>query len=126
MTKTETDKKVIKTYKDLIVWQKFMVFVTDIYKLTRSFPKDEQFGIVSQMRRCSIWIPSNIAEGYGRNSTGDYMRFLQIAMGSIFEIQTQIQISLNLGFINSEEYCKTYESCREIERMSSALLNKLD
>lgn len=77
------------------------------------------------MRRCSISIPSNIAEGYGRKSSGDYVRFLQIAMGSIFEIRTQLQIALNLKYINPQEFNQMYEDSREIERMLSALLNKL-
>lgn len=89
-------KKMVKTRKDLVVWQKSIAFVTNTYKLTRAFPKDEQFGMISQMRRCSVSIPSKIAEGYGRKSTGDYVRLLQIAMGSVFEIQTQLQIALNL------------------------------
>ncbi len=97
MIRIEVDaKKMVKTYKVLVVWQKSIAFVTNTCKLTRAFPKDEQFRLISQMRRCSVSIPSKIAEGYGRKSTGDYVRLLQIAMGSVFEIQTQLQIALNL------------------------------
>ena len=89
----------IKTYRDLIIWQKSMSLVTEIYKVTKSFPKDETYSLISQMRRCAISIPSNIAEGYGRKSTSDYIRFLNITMGSLYELQTQLEISLNLRYL---------------------------
>ena len=116
----------IKTYRDLIVWQKSLAFVTDIYEVTMAFPKEELFGLISQVRRSSVSIPSNIAEGYGRRSTGDYMRFLQVAMGSLFELQTQLQIALNLRFLSQQKFEGLYESSREIERMLSGLLRKLN
>jgi four helix bundle protein len=116
----------IKTYKDLIVWQKSMLLVTEIYKISKYFPKDETYGLVSQMRRCAISIPSNIAEGYGRKSTSDYVRFLRVAAGSLYELQTQMEISLNLGYLKSNKFDKLYESGREIERMLSSLTKKLD
>lgn len=125
MAIADGDRKIVKTYRDLVVWQKAISFVTDVYKLTKVFPKYEQFGLVSQMRRCSVSIPSNIAEGYGRRSSGDYVRFLQISMGSIFEIQTQLQIALNLQFVGPRESDQIYEGSREIERMLSSLLSKL-
>ncbi|HEY9167444.1 MAG TPA: four helix bundle protein [Candidatus Kryptonia bacterium] len=124
--KVETERKSIKTYRDLIVWQKSISFVTDIYKMTKCFPKDEQFGLISQMRRCSVSVPSNIAEGYGRRSTGDYVRFLRIAMGSTFEIQTQLQIASNLNYLGQCEFDVIHEKSRELERMLSALLSKLN
>jgi len=77
---------------------------TRIYEVTRSFPKEEAFGLASQMRRCSVSIPSNIAEGHGRNSTGDYLRFLQIATGSLCELQTQLVIANNLSFFSEKEF----------------------
>ena len=98
----ETSK--IKSYRELIIWQKSIQLVTDIYRLTRDFPKEELFGLTSQMRRCAISIPSNIAEGFGRNPQGDFKRFLNIALGSTYELQTQIEISLNLEFLNIENY----------------------
>ena len=79
----------IRTYRDLIVWQKSMALVTDVYRVTRVFPKNEQYGLTSQLRRCAVSIPSNIAEGYGRRASNDYLRFLSIANGSLFELQTQ-------------------------------------
>jgi four helix bundle protein len=86
----------MKTYRDLMVWQKAMQLVTDTYQITRNFPKEELYGLTSQIRRCSISIPSNMAEGYGRNSTEDYLRFLKISRGSLYELQTQIEIAYNL------------------------------
>jgi len=83
----------IKSYRDLIVWQKSVDLVKNIYLCTQTFPKEEQYGLTNQMRRCAVSIPSNIAEGYGRNSTGDYKRFLHISLGSLYELQTQVEIS---------------------------------
>ncbi|HQT91318.1 MAG TPA: four helix bundle protein [Candidatus Kryptobacter bacterium] len=116
----------MKTYRDLVVWQKSMAFVTGVYKVTKTFTKEEQFGLVSQMRRCAVSIPSYIAEGYGRISRGDYVRFLQVAMGSLFEIQTQLQIALNLEFLDKSEFGSSFDKSREIERMLSALISKLN
>ena len=88
----------MKNYRDLIVWQKAMELVTKIYHHTKSFPGEERYGLTLQLRRSSVSLPSNMAEGYGRNSTQDYIRFLRIANGSLFELQTQLEIAFNLGF----------------------------
>ncbi|MFA6183761.1 MAG: four helix bundle protein [Parcubacteria group bacterium] len=85
-------KNNLNSYRDLIVWQKAMELVTEIYKLTDKFPKEEIYGIVSQMRRCAISIPSNIAEGRRRDGKKDFRRFLIIAYGSGAELETQIEI----------------------------------
>ena len=116
----------VKTYRDLIVWQKAMELVTEIYVHTKSFPEDEHYGLTSQLRRCSISLPSNVAEGYGRNSTQDYIRFLRIANGSLFELQTQLEIASNLGFLTGEIFSVLFESSREIERMLSSLIKKIN
>lgn len=76
----------IKTYRDLIVWKKAMGLVTAVYRCAGQVPKSEVYGLIPQLQRCAVSIPSNIAEGYGRRSTGDYRRFLQISMGSVFEL----------------------------------------
>ncbi len=94
-----------------------MVLVTEIYRLSKTFPNDESYGLTSQLRRCAVSIPSNIAEGYGRNSIHEYIRFLYIATGSLFELQTQLEISFNLEYLNTSVFDKLYESTREIERM---------
>jgi four helix bundle protein len=115
----------IKTYRDLQIWQKSMTLVTEVYKISKGFPKDEAYGLTSQIRRCSISIPINIAEGYGRNSTNEYIHFLRIATGSLYELQTQIEICMNLDYLNRGEFDKLYELSREIERMISSLAGKL-
>jgi len=115
----------IKTYRDLIVWSKSIDFVTMVYELTRKYPKDELYGLTLQIRRCAISIPSNIAEGYGRRSTQDYIRFLQIAMGSLYEIQTQIQISLNLKFIPQIDFDYIYKKSHQIEILLRSLIEKI-
>ena len=91
------------SYQDLIVWQKSMQLVKEVYTLVKMLPKEEQFALSDQMRRAVVSIPSNIAEGYGRNSTNDYIRFLNIARGSKYELDTQIQICVMLNYISKEK-----------------------
>lgn len=115
----------IRSYRDLIVWQKSMKLVTGIYGITRELPKEETYGLCSQIRRCSISIPSNIAEGYGRHSTKDYIRFLQIASGSLYELQTQLEICLNLNYLTQTKFDSVAAKSMEIEKMLSSLIAKL-
>lgn len=115
----------MNSYRDLIVWQKSMILVTLIYKLTKQFPKDEKFGLTSQIKRSSVSIPSNIAEGYGRKYTKEYSRFLQIARGSLYECQTQFEIALNLDFIKSEDLKAINQISMEVEKMLNSLINKI-
>ena len=103
-----------------------MALVTGVYRVTRNFPNDETYGLASQIRRCAISIPSNIAEGYGRNSTSDYIRFLHIATGSLYELQTQTEIAFKLEYLKKADFDELYESSREIERMLSSLSRKLN
>ena len=93
----------MKTYRDLIVWQKSMDLVFLVYNATNQFPKEEVYNLTSQIRRSSVSVPSNIAEGYGRNSSGDYVRFLQIASGSLYELQTQLEISFRMEYLTEEK-----------------------
>lgn len=116
----------IRSYRDLIVWQKSMKLVTEIYKVTKSFPSEELYSLTNQLRRCAVSIPSNIAEGYGRRSTLDYKRFLQIAVSSIFELQTQIEIASNLKYLSSELFGNLSNTAKEIELMLLSLINKLN
>jgi four helix bundle protein len=115
----------VKNYRDLIVWQKAMGLVIEIYQHTKSFPEEERYGLTSQLRRSSVSLPSNMAEGYGRNSTQDYIRFLRIANGSLFELQTQLEIARNLNMLSEESFSVLFEMSREIERMLSSLINKI-
>ncbi len=115
-----------KTFRELIVWQKSITLVTHIYEVTSNFPKEEIYGITSQLRRAAISIPSNIAEGFGRNSKKEFVRFLRITFGSIFELQTQLEISNNLKFLSLNDFNKIYDSTREIEAMLASLIKKIN
>lgn len=94
---------IMKKFKNLKIWKEGIDIVTKVYKLTAGFPEEEKFGLVSQLRRCSVSIPSNIAEGYGRNSDAELHRFLNIARGSSYELETQLIISHELNFISTEQ-----------------------
>ena len=115
----------IKTFRDLKVWQKAMALVTEVYQVSKCFPSEEMYGLTSQIRRSAVSIPSNIAEGYGRNATNDYIRFLRISIGSLYELETQLEISLNLGYLNSEHFERIHGACREVERMLTSLARSL-
>lgn len=110
----------IKTYRDLVVWQQGIALVKNVYEALKKFPKSETFGLISQLRRAVISVPSNIAEGYGRGRK-DYARFLSIALGSLYEVQTQIEIAKELGFIEGQQYKQLLEKTSEMERMLSKL-----
>jgi len=93
----------LKTYKELIVWQNAYGLCMEIYKITKTFPKEELYGLTSQMRRSALSVPCNIAEGYGRKTTPEYIRFLYVAYGSYCELETQILLSGDLGFMKDSE-----------------------
>lgn len=102
-----------------------MQIVSEVYRITMDFPDSEKYALVSQLRRSSISIPANIAEGFGRNSQGDFKRFLYISMGSLFELQTELELSKNLGFLADDLFDQIYEQSREIERMMSSFISKM-
>jgi len=110
------------THKDLNVWKKSMNLVILIYKLTSQFPKDELFGLASQMRRAAVSIPSNIAEGHGRNSDKELIRFLYISLGSASELETQLLLSSKLGFLDEESFSKLNDANNEVIKMIAALI----
>ncbi|MBN2721567.1 MAG: four helix bundle protein [Campylobacterales bacterium] len=107
------------SYRDLLVWQKSMELTKQVYMITKDFPKDEIYGLTSQIRRCAVSIPSNIAEGRGRNSDKEFIRFLQISLGSLYELQTQLDLALSFNYITNIE--NILDLSLEIEKM----LNKL-
>ena len=115
----------IITYRDLIVWQKSMDLVIEIYKLTENFPKTEQYGIISQMRRAAVSIPSNIAEGRRRWSKKEFKQFLVIAYGSGAELETQIEITKRLNYANIEKYRNIDLLLLEVMRMLNKLSSSL-
>ncbi len=112
------------SYEDLKVWQRAMDFTATIYRCTKSFPKDERFGLISQMRRAAISIPSNVAEGNGR-SDPDFARFLLQARGSAWELETQLQLALRLGYLSSEQCSTLRAELAEIGRMLSTFVSTL-
>ena len=115
----------IKSFKDLRIWQKGIEIVTDIYILTKKFPKEELFSLTSQLRRSVISIPSNIAEGFKRFHNKEYKQFLFITLGSCAELETQIIIAKELKYINENEEAKLVEKLDHICRMTSSLIKKL-
>ena len=115
----------IKSFKDLRIWQKGIEIVSDIYILTKKFPKEELFSLTSQLRRSAISIPSNIAEGFKRFHNKEYRQFLFITLGSCAELETQIIIAKELKYIDENEVTKLVEKLDHICRMTSSLIKKL-
>jgi four helix bundle protein len=115
-----------ESYKDLIVWQRAVELTLAIYELTSAFPTTEQFGLVNQLRRASVSVASNIAEGYGRSSKGQYVLFLGHARGSNFEVQTQLVISKKLNYGIAEKYRGAEDLSQQVSKMLVALMAKLE
>lgn len=113
----------MESFRELIVWQRSLQLVKSVYDCTRGFPKEEIFGLKMQIRRCATSVPSNIAEGYGRQHTSEYIRFLQIARGSLFELVTQLEIALNLAYV--QDITNLEKECDEIAKMLNSLIRKL-
>ncbi len=99
------------TYRDLLVWQKAKELAARVYRVTESYPRQEQFGMISQMRRAAVSVASNIAEGQGRGSKPDFVKFLCMARGSLLELQTQLEISRELGFVGAADCSRLEELC---------------
>jgi four helix bundle protein len=118
-------EKKTSTYKDLIVWQKSIQLITDIYALTKTFPMDERFGIVSQINRAVISIPSNIAEGWGRELSKNYLQFLRISRGSLMETETLILIAKNLDYINEKDFYQINEKIEEVGKILQGLIKSI-
>lgn len=115
----------IKSFKELKVWQKGIEIVKDIYRITGIFPKEEMYGLTAQMRRAVISIPSNIAEGFKRYHDKEYKQFLHIAMGSTAELETQLIIAKELGFVRTEETDVLSEKIDHLSKMLSSLIKKI-
>ena len=114
-----------QSYKDLVVWQKAIELAKIVYELTRDFPAEERFGLVSQMRRAAVSIPSNIAEGQARRTTGEFVQFISHAEGSSAELETQLILAVELSFCAKKSGLPAYERIDEIQRMLNALRRKL-
>ena len=114
-----------RPHRKLLVWQKAMEFVIDIYKLTAKFPKHEEYGLTSQMRRTAVSIPSNLAEGAARKGRKEFNQFLNIAQGSLSELDTQLELGKLLGYIDVETYNNAISKMTEISKMLYGLANTL-
>jgi four helix bundle protein len=110
-------------YKDLLVWQKAIGLVTEVYRHTRTFPREETYGLVSQMRRAAVSVPSNIAEGQGRLTRGEFRHFLGQAKGSLLELETQLIIAQQLGYLPDAQ--PLFAQLAEVARLLNGLLNSL-
>ena len=120
------DGKKIQSYRDLIVWQKSMDLCEWVYIATQDYPKTEIYGLTSQTRRCSVSIPSNIAEGFQRGHKKEYIQFLYIAFGSGAELETQLLIALRVGYLKKEKFDELNGLLQEVMKMLNSLINKLE
>ncbi len=116
----------VRTYQELIGWKKSMVLVSEIYRHTQHFPKEEVYGLTGQLRRAAVSIPSNVAEGQGRLTQGEFKQFLGHARGFVFEVETQLLIARDLGYLRDESAQQLVERVREVGRILSGLLASLD
>jgi four helix bundle protein len=121
----DTNQK-IERYQDLKIWQRSINLVGQVYKITKAFPNDERFGLIPQIRRSAISIPSNIAEGFGRWGNKEYRHFLYISLGSCAELTTQLVISFNLGYISENERNELVNETDQISKMTTGLIKKID
>jgi len=116
----------IRSHRDLVAWQKAMGLGIEVYRVTAMLPESERFGLVSQLRRASISVASNIAEGYGRGTTADYIRFLRAARGSLYEIDTQLLFAVRLEFTSQSAYDTILEKLNECGRLLAGLIRSLE
>jgi four helix bundle protein len=115
----------VRSYRDLVAWQKAVEMVTEIYRFSQTFPKEEMFGLISQIRRAAVSIPSNIAEGHGRLSRKEYIYFWGNARRSLAELETQVTIARNLGFLEEAKMNRVLEEAGELGRILNGLLASL-
>lgn len=114
----------MKDYRNLIVWQKAHLLALDVYKVTKDFPSEEKFGMISQLRRAATSVPTNISEGCGHQSKREFVRYLQIASGSASETEYLILLSKDLNYISPEDYTKLFQLVTEIKKMLYSLIEK--
>ena len=120
------DKPRIRNFRDLLIWQRGMKMANRIYTRTRSFAKDERFGLTSQMRRAAVSVPSNIAEGFNRRHNKEYKQFLFVALGSLGELETQLRIARDQGFAADTPTEELLQELDEIQRMTRSLINRIE
>ncbi len=115
----------INSYRDLLVWRQAMELAAAIYRETRSWPKDEQYGLTAQVRRAAVSVPSNIAEGYGRENKGNYLQFLKISQGSLKELETQLLIAQQIGIAAEAQVTPLLAQAESVGKLLRALMRKL-
>jgi len=115
----------VQSYRDLIVWQKSIVLAKTIYQVTAKFPGEEKFGLIAQMRRAAVSVPSNVAEGQARNTTGEFIQFISHAEGSAAELDTQVHLSVEFGFVATSDATPVFAAIDEIRRMLNSLRRRL-
>ena len=115
----------VSSFKDLEIWQRSIGLVEEIYRITKSFPQEETYGLSSQLRRAAISIPSNIAEGFARSSEKEYKQFLYVSLGSCAEVSTQITIADRLGYLKQEKADVLSDEVEQISKMTMGLIKKL-
>lgn len=115
----------MQDFRKLLVWQKGHELVLHVYRVSRGFPREELFGLTSQMRRCAVSVPSNIAEGSGRGSDPDFARFLIIAMGSSSELEYQLLLARDLGYVEAESHRSIETLVKEVKKMLAALIKRV-
>jgi four helix bundle protein len=115
----------VQCYREPVAWQRAVDLVTEIYKQTQSFPDSERFGLTAQLRRAAVSVPSNIAEGQGRASTGEFRQFLGHARGSLLEIETQVVIAARLGLLREQQHASLLRQSAELGRILNGLMNSL-
>ncbi|MGH8046008.1 MAG: four helix bundle protein [Chthoniobacterales bacterium] len=120
-----SDEQKPQSYRDSLVWQKGISLAKDTYRVTQHFPSDEKFGLISQMRRAAVSVPSNIAEGQARHTTGSFIQFISNAEGSLAELDTQFVISLELSFISDRDAASIFDQIAELRRMLNGLRRRL-
>lgn len=116
----------LRSYRELTAWQKAYALSIAVYRATRGFPAAERYGLSAQLRRTAVSIPSNIAEGYGRKTRGEYLQFLAIARGSVYELQTQLLLSTDLGFLAEPDAAALPALATDVERILQALISSLE
>ncbi len=115
----------LEDYKDLIVWKRAMELAVSAYEVARKLPKEENYALADQIRRFAVSIPSNIAEGYGRGSSKDYARFLSVARGSRYELETQLLLCVDLGYVSETEISKAICLGQEVAKILNVIINKV-
>lgn len=122
---SDASHRIIRSHRDLIVWQKAMTLVTNVYGLTKSFPRDEIYGLTSQTRKAAASIPANIAEGQGRRLSGEFHQFLAHSRGSLMELDTHLEVACRVGYVSEEQLKSIQNDLNEVGRLLNGLMRSI-